>query len=84
MLMCVIRYRGDVTMYCPEVAYPTMKWEWSKTHWHALERLYHKHSLQWVIADALYKLVKFCFEFKYYNLVNDEGDDDNTNNVIII
>ena len=36
MLMFVLRYRGDVAMCCPEVAYSTIKWEWSKTHWHAL------------------------------------------------
>ena len=25
MLMSVLRYRGDVTMYCPKVAYSTIK-----------------------------------------------------------
>ena len=25
MLMSVLRYRGDATMYCPEVAYSTIK-----------------------------------------------------------
>ena len=36
LLSVVLRYRGDVTMYCPEVAYSTTKWECSQTHWHAL------------------------------------------------
>ena len=54
--MSVLRYRSDVTMYCPEAAYSTIKSEWSKTHWHA--QLFRLVNLSRFILELMNESVK--------------------------